>query len=222
MKKGDFLWGLALLIWIVVLVVPDTRAAFISATDTHPYIGGFIKFAILATMGDLLGARVLKGEWIIPKGLFYRVIIWGIIGLMVTLEFTVYMGGTAAAQASGRLPFKGSNLAQAFFGSTIMNLTFGPMMMAFHRFTDMYIDAVYEKGRSKVTISQLVEKNDWHSLVQFSWLKTCPYFWIPAHTVVFLLPGQYRVLVSAFLSIALGLLLAIAKKGKAEKSTSAA
>lgn len=222
MKKGDFLWGLALLIWIVVLVVPDTRAAFISATDTHPYIGGFIKFAILATMGDLLGARVLKGEWIIPKGLFYRVIIWGIIGLMVTLVFTVYMGGTAAAQASGRLPFKGSNLAQAFFGSTIMNLTFGPMMMAFHRFTDMYIDAVYEKGRSKVTISQLVEKNDWHSLVQFSWLKTCPYFWIPAHTVVFLLPGQYRVLVSAFLSIALGLLLAIAKKGKAEKSTSAA
>lgn len=46
------------------------------------------------------------------------------------------------------------------------------------------------------------------------WLKTCPYFWIPAHTIVFLLPNQYRVLVSAFLSIALGLLLAIAKKGK--------
>ena len=81
MKKGDFLWGLALLIWIVVLVVPGTRAAFISASDAHPYIGGFIKFAILATMGDLLGARVLKGKWIIPKGLFYRVIIWGIIGL---------------------------------------------------------------------------------------------------------------------------------------------
>lgn len=222
MKKGDFLWGLALLIWIVVLVVPGTRAAFISASDAHPYIGGFIKFAILATMGDLLGARVLKGEWIIPKGLFYRVIIWGIIGLMVTLVFTVYMGGTAAAQASGRLPLKGSNLAQAFFGSAIMNLTFGPMMMAFHRFTDMYIDAVYEKSRSKVGLSELVEKNDWHSLVQFSWLKTCPFFWIPAHTVVFLLPDQYRVLVSAFLSIALGLLLAIAKKGKAEKSTSAA
>lgn len=222
MKKGDLLWGAALLVWILILVVPVTRTVFIEATDAHPYAGGFVKFAILATMGDLLGARVLRGNWVLPKGLFYRAVVWGIIGLMVTLVFTVYMGGAAAAQASGKLPFSGSDLALAFFGSAIMNVTFGPMMMAFHRFTDMYIDARYEKNGKKVTMSELVEKNDWHSLVEFSWLKTCPYFWIPAHTIVFLLPGQYRVLVSAFLSIALGLLLAIAKKGKTVKAEPAA
>jgi hypothetical protein len=214
LKKGDFFWGFALLIWIVILVTPSTRAAFLTATDAHPYIGGFIKFSILATMGDLLGIRVLKGDWAIPKGIFYKAIVWGIIGLMVTLVFTVYMGGTAAAQASARLPFKGSSLAQAFFGSTIMNLTFGPMMMFFHRFTDMYIDTKYEKNGGRVTMSELIDKNNWHSLVEFSWLKTCPFFWIPAHTAVFMLPLQYRVLVSAFLSIALGLLLALARKGK--------
>lgn len=218
MKKGDFIWIGALLIWVAILVVPASRSTFISATDAHPYIGGFIKFAILATMGDLLGARVLKGNWSIPKGIFYRAIVWGIIGMMVTLVFTIYMGGAAAAQASNKLPFKGSNLAQAFFGSAIMNLTFGPMMMAFHRFTDMYIDVKYEKKGGKVTISELIDKNDWHSLVEFSWLKTCPFFWIPAHTIVFLLPAQYRVLVSAFLSIALGLLLAIAKKEKSAQT----
>lgn len=220
-KKGDFLWGFALLLWVVILVVPSSRAAFIAATDAYPYLGGFVKFAILASMGDLLGARVLRGEWIIPKGLFYRAIIWGIIGLMVTLVFAVYMGGVATAQASGKLPFKGSSLAQAFFGSTIMNATFGPIMMAFHRFTDMYIDTKYEKSGGRVTLKELIEKNDWNSLVEFSWLKTCPFFWIPAHTIVFLLPGQYRVLISAFLSIALGLLLAIARKGKSVKSVSA-
>lgn len=214
MKKGDFLWGLALLFWIVILVVPASREAFISVTDAHPYIGGFVKFAILATMGDLMGIRIIKGSYSIPKGLFYKSVIWGIIGLMVTLVFTVYMGGTAAAQASGKLPFDGSILAQAFFGSAVMNVTFGPMMMAFHRFTDMYIDARYENKGEKMTISELIDRNDWHSLVEFSWLKTCPYFWIPAHTAVFLLPGQYRVLASAFLSIALGLLLAIARKDK--------
>lgn len=214
MKKGDFLWIAALLVWVVILAVPASRVAFISATDAYPYVGGFIKFSILATMGDLLGARVLKGDWVIPKGVLYKAIVWGIIGLMVTLLFTVYMGGVGAAQASGKLPFKGVALAQAFFGSAIMNLTFGPMMMAFHRFTDMYIDTKYEKNGGKVTMSELIDKNDWHSLVEFSWIKTCPFFWIPAHTVVFLLPPQYRVIVSAFLSIALGLLLAIAKKGK--------
>jgi len=214
LKKGDFLWAGILLLWIVILVVPASRVAFITATDAHPYIGGFIKFAILATMGDLLGARVLKGDWVIPRGVVYKAVIWGIIGLMVTLVFTVFMGGVAAAQGASKLPFKGSVFAQAFFGSTIMNLTFGPMMMVFHRFTDMYIDTKYEKNGGKVTLNELIDKNDWHSLVQFSWIKTCPFFWIPAHTVVFMLPAQYRVLVSAFLSIALGLLLALAKKSK--------
>lgn len=214
MKKGDFLWGAALLVWIIILAMPDSRVAFISVTEAHPYLGGFIKFAILASMGDMLGIRVLRGKWIIPKGLFYKAIIWGIIGIMVTLMFTLYMGGAAAAQASGKLPFKGLALAQAFFGSAIMNVTFGPMMMVFHRFADMYIDTKYEKRGSRVTLKELIAKNDWNSLVEFSWLKTCPFFWIPAHTIVFLLPSQYRVLVSAFLSIALGLLLAIAKKEK--------
>jgi len=149
LKKGDFLWASILLLFIVILVVPETRAAFITATDIHPYIGGFIKFGILATMGDLLGARVLTGDWVIPKGIGYKVIVWGIIGLMITLVFTIYMGGVAVAQASGKLPFQGSILAQAFFGSAIMNLTFGPMMMVFHRFTDMYISIKYEKNGAK-------------------------------------------------------------------------
>lgn len=214
MKKGDFLWLGALLIWIVILVVPASRIAFITFTEVHPYMGGFIKFGILATMGDLLGIRILKGQWIIPNGIGYRVIVWGIIGLMITLLFSVYMGGTIAAQSVHRLPFNGSNIAQAFFASAIMNLTFGPVMMAFHRFTELFIDTKYEKNGGKVTLNELVEKNDWHSLVEFSWVKTCPFFWIPAHTIVFMIPAQYRVLASAFLSIALGLLLAIAKKGK--------
>ena len=188
MKKGDFVWIAALLVWVLILVVPSSRALFISVTDAHPYAGGFIKFAILASMGDMLGIRVIKGEWIAPKGLMYKALVWGIIGLMVTLVFTVFMGGAAAAQASGKLPFNGSILAQAFFGSSIMNVTFGPMMMVFHRFTDMYIDSKCDNKEVKVTMRELIEKNDWNSLVEFSWLKTCPFFWIPAHTIVFLLP----------------------------------
>jgi hypothetical protein len=221
MKKGDLLWGVALLLWILILVVPASRVIFIRFTEAYPYQGGFIKFAILASMGDLLGIRILKGEWTIPKGVFYKAAIWGIIGMMITLMFTVYMGGTAAAQASGRLPFKGSAIAQAFFGSAIMNVTFGPMMMVFHRFTDMYVDTRYEKNGGSVSLKELIDKNDWNSLVEFTWLKTCPLFWIPAHTIVFLLPSQYRVLVSAFLSIALGLLLALAKKERSVKSAAA-
>jgi len=211
MKKGDYLWGLALLLWVVILVVPTSREAFIVFSSSHPYIGGFIKFSILATMGDLLGKRLVKGDYIMPKGLIYRVAVWGVLGTMVSLVFTVFMEGAAAAQRVGLLPFENISFAQAFFGSTIMNLTFGPMMMVFHGFLDLYIDAKYENS-DKITMSSLVDKIDWHSLVEFSWVKTCILFWIPVHTMVFLLPREYRVLASAFLSIALGLLLAFAKK----------
>ncbi|MBP1615814.1 MAG: hypothetical protein H6Q13_3262 [Bacteroidetes bacterium] len=214
MKKGDINWLLILLTFVAILAIPSTRKVFISVTDAYPYAVGFIKFAILATMGELLGARVVNNEWKMPKGVFYKAIIWGIIGMMITLVFTVYMGGVAVAQASGKLPFEGIALAQAFFGSLIMNFTFAPAMFIFHKFTDLYIENKMEKNGGKVMLSALVDQVDWHLLVEFSILKTAPFFWVPAHTLVFLLPLQYRVAASAFLSIALGLLLALAKKGK--------
>lgn len=219
MKKGDFIWGTVLLLWVLILVMPTSRENFITITELHPYIAGFIKFAILATMGDLLGMRIVNKQWIIPKSTWAKSVIWGIIGIMVTLVFTVYMGGTAAAQTSGRLPFRGVLFAQALFGSAIMNVTFGPIMMTFHRFTDMYIDRKYENPKAKVTLSNLIEQNDWHSLVEFAWMKTCLFFWIPVHTFVFLLPAQYRVLASAFLSIALGLMLAFIKMKSKQEAT---
>lgn len=68
-------------------------------------------------------------------------------------------------------------------------------------------------------MNELIDRIDWHSMVKFSWIKTCPLFWIPAHTIVFLLPEQYRVITSAFLSIALGVMMAISKKSKVSSDT---
>ena len=218
-RKGDFLWGAVLLLWILILAIPATRSAFIETTDAHPYIGGFFKFFILATMGDLLGVRILKGEWIIPKGVIFKAMVWGILGMMITLVFTVFTGGAAVAQTTGKLPFAGSKLAQAFFGSIIMNLTFGPMMYIYHKFGDLFIDLKYEKKGGRVTVKDLVDRVDWYTIVSFSWLKTCTFIWIPCHTIVFLLPAQYRVLASAFLSILLGILVAVSKKGSGKSET---
>ncbi|MBC7960576.1 MAG: hypothetical protein H7X94_11955, partial [Vallitaleaceae bacterium] len=104
--KGDILWAGMLLIWILILVIPMLRTQFIQITDAHPYLGGFVKFAILASMGDMLGARILKGRWVFPTGFFFKAIVWGILGMMITLVFTVFMSGAAGAQAAGRLPFE--------------------------------------------------------------------------------------------------------------------
>lgn len=216
--KGDALWGFILLLWILMLVIPSTRTSFITVTDAHPYIGAFFKFFILASMGDMLGARILNGKWIVPQGFFYKAVVWGVLGMMISLVFTVFVGGATAAQASGKLPFKGSVLAHAFFASLIMNTTFGPMMYIYHKFADLYIDTVYKTKTFKVTVKQLVDQVDWYTIVSFSWLTTCVFVWIPCHTVVFLLPVEYRVLASAFLSILLGIIIAMSKKGAKTKA----
>lgn len=215
--KGDILWGALLVAWIMILVVPETRTVFIEVTEKHPYVGGFVKFSILASMGDLLGGRILKGKWIMGEGFIWKACNWGILGVMITLIFSVFVAGTIAAQASGKLPFKGITFALALFASVLMNMTFGPMLYIYHKFGDLLIDLLYERKKGivkEISINEMVRRVDWYSMVSFSWLKTCTLVWMPCHTMVFLLPEQYRVLASAFLSILLGIIVAIAKKNK--------
>jgi len=214
MKKGDLIWGGLLLLIISILVVPSTRAAFMQATETHPYIAAFFKFAILATMGDLLGARIVSGNWIKPEGSIYKAAVWGVIGLALSLSLIVFSTGVASAQSKGMLPFMNSVFARALLTSMAMNITLSPVVFLFHKFTDTYIDEKCKSSEKNIDLKYLVSKIDWYTYINFSLLKTIPFFWIPCHTMVFLLPAQYRVIASAFLSIALGLILALANKSK--------
>lgn len=222
LNKGDFIWFIILLLWILMLVVPYSRDIFMDVTGKHPYIGGFFKYAILATMGDLLGMRIIQNKWILPIGFIYKAIIWGILGIIITLIFTVFSAGTAFAQSIGRLPFENIKLATAFFTSFTMNATFGPMLYVYHKFADLFVDLKYENPGQKVNIKQLVDRIDWYSLVSFSWLKTCLLIWTPLHTIVFLLPDGYRVVVSAFLAILLGVLISWTKKKALENQNNIA
>lgn len=221
MKKKDFIWGGLLLFIIVFLIYPTTHNLFLSATKSHPYLMGFVKVSILATMGELLAIRISSGEFKKTSGMIYRFIVWGFIGMVFVIVFDIFAGGVTFVTQKGLLPhpenssiFKFTN---AFFTSAIMNLTFAPTFMAFHRVTDTYID-LGEGKLSKIKaiqISQVIKTIDWSGFINFVVLKTIPIFWIPAHTITFMLPPEYRVLVAAFLSIALGAILAFAK-GKKE------
>lgn len=214
MKKGDFLWLAALAAVVAFMLLPATKVYFDAWTKAVPYLMGFAKFAILATLGELMALRIVTGDYKKPAGLVWRIVIWGLIGMLITLMFTVFAGGVKGAQASGLLPFEGNTLAFAFFTSAIMNLFFAPAFMGFHKYTDTYLDLKAARG-GKVTIKDITAAIDWDSFVSFVLLKTIPFFWIPAHTITFVLPGEYRVVVAAFLSIALGAILAFSKKTKA-------
>ncbi len=219
MNKGDFLWLAAFCGVSALLLVPATHAVFISATLAHPYMMGFAKFFILATLGELLAIRIVTGKWTRPHGMAYKSAIWGIVGMTVVLMFEIYLSGVGGAVKKGLL-LTGDGavgaVLTAFFISASMNLTFGPVFMAAHRMTDTYIDMRAE-GLSP-SWPQVVAKIDWHGFIIFVVAKTIPFFWIPAHTVTFLLPPEYRVLSAAYLSIALGAILSYARRRKANSA----
>lgn len=215
MNRGDFLWLGVLCGLSAILIVPFTHQIFISNTQNHPYIMGFIKFAVLATMGELLALRIVSGRWIKPVGMPYKCLIWGLIGMCIVLMFDIFQNGVAGSVRNGLL-FAGngeySRVLNAFYISTIMNLTFGPVFMAAHRVTDTYID-LREGGQNPGWFS-VVAKIDWQGFIRFVVGKTIPYFWIPAHTITFLLPPEYRVLMAAYLSICLGAILSYARRSR--------
>lgn len=212
MKKGDLIWIAILAIVVFIIVSPWTNPGFVSFTSSHPYIGGFIKFFILATMGELLAIRISKGSWKKPIGLLYRAIIWGLLGILVTLIFNLFANGVSACLANGYLPGGTSKFAFAFFTSALMNLFFAPVFMAIHKCTDTYIDLKLGNIIENPTLNDVLENAEWKSFVSFVLIKTIPFFWIPAHTITFLMPAEYRIIMAAFLSIALGALLAIKKR----------
>lgn len=200
-----------LLAFIVVLVIPASRRGFADVSNAHPYIMGFLKFALLATVGELLSTSLRAKHWASPVKVPARLLIWGLIGVWITYMMKIFPSGVSALMASGLLPGGDSTFLHALFTSMTMNLTFGPTFMAVHKCTDKWLELrAANKGKAG-GLRPVIEGIDWHGFVTFTLFKTVPLFWIPAHTVTFLLPSGYQVIMAAALSVALGIFLSLKK-----------
>lgn len=210
---GDVLWLALLLIITAFLVLPQAQTEFIQLTSNYPYGMGFIKFAFLATMGEWLALRLAHRTWQRPVGMAYKVLVWGLIGVLITFMFSFYSVGVAAMME--RVNFFDGNgifslLIPAFLTSLIMNLTFGIVFMGIHRMSDTYIEMRVD--HETPSLKELIESIDWDAFISFIVFKTIPLFWIPAHTLTFMLFPAYRVVVAAYLSIVLGVILVYSNK----------
>lgn len=217
---------LAFFFIIGFLTTPQTHKLFVEYTKNYPYTMSFLKVAVLATLGELLAIRIIAGKWVQPLGMWPKALIWGLIGMSFVIVFETFATGVTALLEKGLLPNFGQGLGAlsfAFWTSVCMNFFFAPTMMAFHRITDTYL----ETGDGKLSafvqlpLADVIGKIDWSNMIGFVFLKTLPLFWVPAHTITFLLPPEYRVLSAAFLSIALGAILAFAKRKSSEKPEAA-
>lgn len=199
--------------------VEQTRTLYETAYTAMPLLVTFVKFALLATGGEIVALRIRTGSYRKPGfGVAPKMVVWGFLGLLIYAAFAIFSTGvptlfSGLLERTSGAPWNG--LLRAFLISLFMNVVFAPPMMLTHHLTDRFIES--EGGRfplRRFDIAALLEKADWQRLWGLVYKKTIPLFWIPAHTVTFLLPVQFRTAFAAILSVALGLLLGVFGKRK--------
>lgn len=223
MKKHDlyFIFGIFCFLSPFIFVT-EIYQSYISFNQQHGFIMSFIKFAILATAGEAIGLRIVSGHYNAPGfGLIPRAVVWGFLGITIKIAFIIFATGAPAVLAYAGMEnistimqggFTANKLLLALSFSLSLNLIYAPILMTFHKITDCHI--VNNGGTLKglfrpIAIADIMVSIDWRKQWNFVFAKTIPMFWIPAHTITFLLPADMRILFAAALGIALGVILAI-------------
>ena len=130
--------------------------------------------------------------------------------------FLKTMGMENATTVMGEA-LSGQKVFVAFCISVAMNTIFAPVFMTLHKITDTHIlshGGTLAGLFTPIQMGEIMANLNWRVQWNFVFKKTIPFFWYPAHTITFLLPGDTRVLFAALLGVALGILLAIATHKK--------
>lgn len=226
MKKQDlYLLAFCLLLFLPFILSPTLYGYYKTFNAEHGMIMAAIKFGILSTLGEVIGLRIRTGKYELKGfGLAPRALVWAFLGMWISMSFKIFgagaplfadyigISGTAAAMAGS---FSLLKLVGAFFISASMNLSFGPVFMTLHKITDTHI---MDNGGTlrgffrPIPMAKILKGLNWDVQWNFVFKKTIPFFWIPAHTITFLLPSDIQILVAALLGVALGIILALASK----------
>jgi hypothetical protein len=237
MKKSDIILVMIFAgLFAPFFIFPKLFEAYRSFNQAMPYVMSFVKFFILASLGEITGLRIRTGGYPLKGfGLLPRAIVWGFLGISLKMAFVIFAEGAPVMLATMGIRFPSAHPAEilnvdffshfswlqvltAFTVGTMLNLFFAPILMTVHKITDTHIVQTGGTMRgflSPVNVREIMAGINWRVQWDFVFKKTIPLFWIPAQTLNFLLPAEYRILVAAIYSIILGIILAIAAhKGK--------
>ena len=87
MKKSDILFFLFVIALFLPLFISDTIYEWYKSFNAiHGMVMSFVKFAILATLGEMLGLRISTGVYHNETfGIIPRMVIWGVLGVLLAI-----------------------------------------------------------------------------------------------------------------------------------------
>ncbi|MBT6834453.1 MAG: hypothetical protein HOA61_00290 [Bacteroidetes bacterium] len=222
MKRADAICLFGVIVFFTPFFIFKPLTSFYwDFNSHHPYIMAFIKFFLLAPFGEMLGLRILKGVYCEKGfGLLPRALVWGFLGISLKMAFDIFAHGAPAMliNMGMNIPtdilLQPLSLLKVFVTFTIgatLNLFYAPMLMVTHKITDEHIRDTGGSLKgffSPMKFGERMANLNWRIQWNFTFTRAIPFFWIPAQTLNFLLPDEYRILVAAIYSIVLGILLA--------------
>lgn len=230
MKKNDLYFALGTIAVILLFVLSSTaREVYESFNAKHFLWAGFFKFAILSTYGEVLALRIREGVYYKKDfGYLYRMLVWGILGVWIVMAMQIFSRGVPMLcdkiLGLDGVVFKAMSLEAswykllgAFSASLLQNISFAPVFMLLHKVSDVHVGM--HSGSLKaivkpIAFTKILSELNWKVQWNFVFKKTLPLFWVPAHTITFMLPAEFQVLFAALLGVALGVILAVAANKK--------
>jgi hypothetical protein len=164
---------------------------YISLVTEYPILTAMVQFALLGTLGDIISKWIIKRKVFLPFGfniLLLKMVEWAFLAICIKYAFIGFLGFVDNLIQHGLLPDVGS-LGKAFAISASMNLQFGPFLVIMHRILD----------------NTIAREKNWNNLGKG--LLSLVWFWIPAHTITFILPKPYQIGLAAVWSVVLGIIL---------------
>jgi hypothetical protein len=164
---------------------------YIELVTAHPILTAMAQFAVLGTFGDIVSKWLVARRFFMPFDLrttVLKMLEWALLAICIKYAFVGFNGFVDALAGHGLLPESGT-LGRAFAISVLMNLQFGPFLVIAHRLLD----------------NAIARSSNWANLDKG--LLSLLWFWIPAHTITFILPKPFQIGLAALWSVALGLIL---------------
>lgn len=169
---------------------------------SFPIISAMLQFAILGTFGDLISLWIIEKKIFIPykaATIILKMLEWALLAVMIKYAFIGFHGFVEKLVLLNYLP-QSDGIGKSFTISLVMNLQFGPLLVIVHRLLENF---VVERTNPKTVWNNLDK-----SLYSLLW------FWLPAHTITFLLPQEYQIGLAAVWSLALGIILGFFNRKK--------
>ena len=170
---------------------------YVDLVKEYPIYSAMIQFALLGTLGDVFSKWMQRKRIFLPYKwsiIFLKMLEWAFLAITIKYAFVGFQGFVDALISHNLVPELGV-FGRAFTVSVTMNLQFGLLLVILHRYLDNLI----------------AQQNNWKNIDKGMF--SLVWFWIPAHTITFMLDKPYQIGLAAVWSVVLGFILGYYNRG---------